>query len=341
MLANLWMLKAPNGMFWYAVDYLRRLGQPMQVIVRPGLLKVAVRELGGHGVQVHAVGFLGFLHHVTRAAARGEMVYTPTPHPVPLLPRQIITFHDAYPFMGRRGGLKLSLLKLGLSTSRCKVAYINRSAALPYLQALGLATSRLLFAPNMPPRVAATSGSSLLKPLVNKSTRVLGAFGTDSAKKRYAELLAALQDERFKGKLQLRLFGEDNHYVASLRAQFPHVEFAVVEPDQQSLTEFIASLDAVISIALDEGFGRPLATAIVAGVPCYLVDSPTFREFFAGLALLDDRIEALLEAALHSSRQHEIKVTDSRSSGFLADEYGQAINYAIGNLTALATRTKI
>lgn len=335
MLANLWMLKAPNGMFWYAADYLRALDVPTTVLMRPQLLDDARRYLTAPHLTVRAVGFATLARLALRAALRGEPVYCPTPHPIPWIRNQLVVFHDAYPFEGTHGARKLRLLQWGLASSGCRVGYINESMARPYLEGLGLPASRLVHAPNMPP----PPQSSDIQPprrVTGDGLFRLAAFGTDSAKKRYLELLEHLVRAGLQDQVELRLYGEDNAYVTSLRARFPQAQLSVCPPSRQTLQAFLAESDAVIGIAVNEGFGRPIATALMQGVPCYLSSSPTFREFFDGLAVLSDDINALLLAALRGDRPPAKPAKED--SGFLSRHYRAAIDAALLALRAMEQR---
>src|SRR5262245_12484177 len=135
-LANLWMLKAPNGMFWYALDYLRRLPGPIQVIVRPSLAEVVHQELNAQSVRVRSGGMAAFAAALSAAVARGWFIYTPTPHPLPFFKRQVVTFHDAYPFAGEHGKLKQALFRWGVLSGGCRVAHINKGSAARFLAEL-------------------------------------------------------------------------------------------------------------------------------------------------------------------------------------------------------------
>lgn len=328
MLANLWMLNAPNGMFWYAVDYLREMSRPTLVLVRPHLLEAAQKALECDHIRVRACGLQGLLTSAAMAAWRGELLYCPTSHPIPWLRNQLVTFHDPYPFDGPKGRLKLRAFRWGARSSKCRIAYINRTVALPFLQELGVPEAKLLFAPNMPP--AASSERRQRRNEPDSSCIVLGAFGTDSEKKRYPELLETVERSKFRNKIHLRIYGEMNDYTRLLKNRYPRAHFDIVEPISMSLSEFIASLDGVVSVALSEGFGRPLATAIVAGLPCYLADSPTFREFFNGLALLSVSIDDLLTAAVERRRPDSPIGTEV--GGFQSAVYTAAIDTAIHTL---------
>lgn len=333
LLANLWMLKAGNGMLWYAIDYLRRLDRPVQVVVRPPLAGLLRRELDLPSIRVEAVGPGGFLRRVLAAAARGEPIYAPTPHPIPFVRRQMIVFHDPYPFDGPQGETKRRLLRFGLATSRCTVGYINRSTARPWLVDLGVPQERLLFAPNLPPAATPPPRSAARADGVAAARRLrLGAFGTDSPKKRYPQLLEALARSAYCDRLQLCLYGPPHPYVAALLRDFPANPPLLVDQAGMSLRDFILGLDAVVSVAPGEGFGRPIATALQLGVPCHLIESPVFREFFDGLASFAPDIERLLDGVAAAPAR---PAPPRRDAGFLAPGYAEAIDAAVRSIDAL------
>jgi hypothetical protein len=328
MIANLWMLNAPNGMFWYAADYILGIQRPTTVLVRPHLMDVAHAALSGAQVRVVTCSLPGLIARVANAARQCELVFCPTSHPMPWVHNQVVVFHDSYPFEGAVGRRKLAAFSWGVRTSRCRVAYINRSMALPFLQGLRIPQQQLLFAPNLPPKAPVEKASAAVLP--RGQPMILGAFGTDSDKKRYSELLEALDQPRFRGFVQLRIYGEANDYTARLRLAHPGVPFVLVRPSEMPLTTFIRSLDGAISIAVAEGFGRPLASAVVAGLPCYPADSMTLREFFGAHAILSNDLTQLLDAAIRRDRPPN--TSDKGAGSFLAPTYAKAVEDAISTL---------
>ena len=328
VLVNLWMLKAKNGMYWYARDYLARIDAPCTMVLRKGALPQLRDELVREGSKVREVGAFGLLALAALALVSGRLVYTPTPHPIPLLRRQVIVLHDAYPFQGRLGRLKRLMFRAGVKMSGCVVAHINRSVCIPFLAELSLAGSRLLFAPNVPP-VTSPRGSDERRHLPVRDDIVLGAFGTDSAKKNY-ELLLGTPPFAHR-RIRLRIYGHKNAYVQALRHRFGETSFDVVSSEEATLDTFIASVDGVVSVAEGEGFGRPLASAIAAGLPCYLLESPSFKEFFEGNACLYASVPALVEGVLR-----EDKVVSSQPHGFLSPQYASAIDSAAAMIRRMA-----
>ncbi|WP_374587317.1 hypothetical protein [Ideonella dechloratans] len=333
MLANLWMLKAPNGMFWYAVDYLQAVDTPTTVLVRPRLLKDAKRNFTAPNISVRAGNVATLLWLILLTALREQAIYCPTPHPIPWIRNQLVTFHDAYPFEGIWGRVKLQLLRWGLATSKCYIGYINKSMALPYLEGMGVSFDRLIYIPNIPPPASAPS-SAARNPSEENKLLQLAAFGTDSEKKRYPELLKIIDQSTYKDRIHLHLYGEKNPYVSNLQARFPDVRLTVHSASDEPIQKFLSEIDAVIGIALNEGFGRPIATALMQGIPCYLSKSQTFLEFFSELALFSNNIDELIQAALQGKRPSG--AAESQSQNFLSTQYRTAIAEAIFRIRSLA-----
>ncbi len=278
-----------------------------------------------------------FLKRALCAAVRGDLIYTPTPHPLPFARRQVVVFHDPFPFEGPGSRLKRWLLRLGVASSRCVVAYINRSVAEPWLLGLGVPRERLLFAPNVPPAIAAAARPSppVAHGAAPRRAIRIGAFGTDSPKKHYPQLLEELAKPPYRGRMQLCIFGGANAYARRLVHDFASCPPALVDPGATSLRDFILDLDAVVSVAAGEGFGRPIATAIGLGVPCCLIESPTFREFFGGLAWLEPDIPRLLQRVLDVA-SGQLPPRAAAATGFLAPAYTRAIDAAVGAIRLMA-----
>jgi len=301
--ANFFNIKSTNGLFFYGLDYLREnLDLVRKVLVRPALERRTKEVLPG--IEVVACSANRFLREAMLASWRRDLLYTPTSHPLPGINHQLIILHDAYPFeFGPMATLKRNLLRLSLSLSRCKVGYINRSDAQPFVAKLGVPTERMVFAPNRFPETA-----RLVSPLASRTgMTTVGLLGTDSAKKNYDQLFSAVRRANLSPRLEFRVYGHETAYFNYLRAQFSELQIELVQSDDVSLDDFMSRVDVLASAAEQEGFGRPIASALLAGLPVELLDRPVFREFFSGGARFHANIGALVQSLIR--RGHEITHT--------------------------------
>jgi len=58
----------------------------------------------------------------------------------------------------------------------------------------------------------------------------------------------------------------------------------------------MCGVDVLASASEQEGFGRPFASALLAGISVELLDRPVFREFFTGGARFHPNIETLVKS---------------------------------------------
>lgn len=296
--ANLWHLKATNGMFYYASDYISAMSEQIRcILVRPGLHDSTKQRFPD--IDVISCSAVGWASAIAKARLRDDLLYTPTSHPVIAYHRQIVVVHDRYPFDpgAPRGGIKRRLFKAGVALSGCTVGYINRSDALPFLRELHVAPGKLLYAPNLPPLAVAVPARAA------GARRTVGLFGTDSPKKNYASLFRVVGSDN--KDLSFLIYGQDTAYIHSVIAEFPTISIEVVNSESTTLLQFLAMIDVVGSVARGEGFGRPIASALQAGIPCVLIEAPVFREFFDGAAIFSSSIEELAATLLHPARQKE------------------------------------
>ena len=299
IVANFFNIKSSNGLFFYGLDYVREnLDLVRKVLVRPSLERRTKEVLPS--IEVVACSANRFLREAMLASWRSDLLFTPTSHPLPGINHQWIILHDAYPFeVGPMATLKRRLLQLSLSLSRCKVGYINRSYAQPFVAKLGVPTERMVFAPNRFPEPARR-----VSPLASRvGTTTVGLLGTDSAKKNYDQLFSAVRLANLSGRLAFRVLGHENAYFNNLRVQFPEFQIELVRSDDASIDNFMSSVDVLVSAAEQEGFGRPIASALLAGLPVELLDRPVFREFFNGGARFHADIGALVQSLIR--RDHE------------------------------------
>jgi len=276
--ANFFHIKSTNGLFFYGMDYLRENIDLVRVILARPSLATAIRELLPECRTV-SCSASRYVNEAARASWRGDLLFTPTPHPLPGINRQWIVLHDAYPFqVGAKSALKRWLLRSSIAMSRCKVGYINRSDAQPFVAGLGVSPQRMVFAPNRFPAPANRSARSVHAGGVS----VVGLLGTDSPKKNYERLFAAVRRAELLPRLSFRIYGHDTIYFRAVRSAFPDLSIELALSDTESLDHFMSKVDVLASASEQEGFGRPIAAALLAGMPVHLLDRPVFREFFSG-----------------------------------------------------------
>lgn len=210
--------------------------------------------------------------------------------------------HDSFPFAGGRGAIKLALFRMGLALSGGAAAYINRADGLRFLERCGVAGGRLHYLPN---RVGDPVSSPANSVLTLGKGLVVGLFGSDSPKKNYDALFTAVQASERGIPVSWRIYGHPNAYTDRLRAVYPGLAIEVVASDAMQMHEFIRSIDIAASVAEGEGFARPIALALMNGTPTFLLDTPVFREFYAGSARMFETPKALVSelAALRSGQE--------------------------------------
>ena len=304
IVGNLFHIKNTNGLFYYAVDYLRdSAAQIRKVLVRPNLVAAARQALPGCDIQ--ACTIKGMIWEATLSALRGDILYTPTSHPLPALSNQWIVIHDTYPFTtGRKGRLKKKLLRWSLASSRCRVCYINESDTLPFVVALGVSASRRMFAPNkFPPSPASMPARHQRSPI----EVVVGLVGTDSDKKNYDVLFEEVLRSGGSAQLRFLAYGHHTPYLKELKLRFQGIRLDLMESDNHALENFFSRVDLLVSVANQEGFGRPIAAALLSGLQCFLLNRAVFEEFFSPGASFFDSVPALVQAlrALQATRPDE------------------------------------
>lgn len=293
MIVNLANLNASNGMFWYAIDKIKTLGNAhITVLVNARLAPLVRKELPNAAVEETERGAAARQIFTSKLLRRSrEKVVTFTSHPLPFVPDQTIAFYDDYPFAGRMGALKRALFMLAALTSRCRVGIINRSLAMPFLAGCGIPAERVFFDSAFP---AVDLQQTPVRTAEPGTPLRIGLVGTDSRKKNYAEIFAATTALERVGDVRFLLYGADNDYVHELRAAFPEIDLTVMPSDDVGPVAFFDGVDYLVSAARAEGYGRPMGLAAALGVPLFLLRSPVFLEFFGEHATFFDDAIALM-----------------------------------------------
>lgn len=322
IVANFYHLKNTNGLFYYGVDYLSEdPSKVRRVLVRPAMQKAA--SLAFPGLEVVSCSFVRLCLEVAGAVARGDFIYAPSSHPLPFISRQMVVVHDVFPFFGTKGKIKEVLLRLSLATSGCRVGYINNSDARAFVRRIGVSNKKELFAPNKFPTPMQPSS----RPARQGDRLVVGLFGTDSAKKNYAGLFTALQSREGENKVCFLAYGHRTPYYDDLVQRFPGIALELVESDKYSLSGFLNKVDVIVSVADHEGFGRPIAAALLANVPCLLVQRPVFVEFFRGGARFSVDIPGVADCMLALAASTEPQSVSYSPPAEALDGYRKAVAY--------------
>ncbi len=293
IIVNMWFIRQSNGLFHYGLDYAEALGASVREIwVRTEALAQVV-SIRIPAAKVRALTKKQLLMEMIRACRLKELVFTPSSHPVAFVRRQVVVVHDSFPFTGRIGVIKGGLFRLALATSKSAVAYINRSDGLHFLLRCGVGEERMHYLPNhlgdfasIPPTGGWTIGRQI----------VVGLFGSDSTKKNYDALFAAVRAGGQGLSVSWQIFGHRNAYTERLRTAYPELTIEVVGSDSMSMAAFIRSIDIAVSVAEGEGFARPVALALMNGRPTFLLNTPVFREFYTGSAKMFETPGALVAA---------------------------------------------
>ena len=125
---------------------------------------------------------------------------------------------------------------------------------------------------------------------------IVGLLGTDSAKKNYDRLFSTVRAAALSSRLVFRMYGHETTYFRDIREKFPDIQIELVISDDCPTDEFMSGVDLLASASEQEGFGRPIASALLAGLPVKLLDRPVFREFYTGGAHFYSDLDALVRS---------------------------------------------
>ncbi|MFM4828534.1 glycosyltransferase [Aeromonas rivipollensis] len=332
MIFNFWNIKRSNGLFYYGLDYLKEISSTdsnFLILIRKDI--DITDDVFPANCKVLRCSMPLFIYQIFKAFLSGVYIYTPTPHPLPFISRQIVVLHDLYPFAGTSGRIKQWLFLLSAKTSTCLLAYINHTDTFRFYKDNGFPESRLLYAPNSygqsDQRDFYKKNNTMRK---NTSLRV-GLVGTDSPKKNYDKLFEQIfKKPKALASLEFVFYGHETPYYRELTQAYSVVNHSIIMSNEISMSEYFEHIDILVSVAEGEGFGRPIATALGSGIPCYLVDVPVFREFFEGGAVFFPSIESLV-TYISMADCEELR----KSIDFIPpSQVSLAFNHAIGILSS-------
>lgn len=310
---NLAYIRNSNGMFWFAIDKIKSLGNEQAnciVLVHDTLVPLIQREIPL--VRVEGASRLGAWKRIVALKRRtGASMRTVsfTSHPIPFLREQTIAFYDDYPFEGWRGLIKRLLFVVAASTSRSRIGIINRSRAMPFLrEKCGIPAERIFFDSAFPTVDIKGLPARLAVP---RAPLHIGLVGTDSFKKDYASVFSAVRALGIEQDVRFLIYGAENDYTNQLQRDFPEIDQVIFASDTVEMPTFFAAIDYLASAATAEGYGRPMGLAAALGVPMFLLRSPVFLEFFSDHALFFDDIEAMIRYLVDERPPASIAVTQN------------------------------
>ena len=303
MIVNFSFLNSKNGMYYYAQDYVGLLNH--SDVINVGELNVRTSPYKK---------ILNIIYIYYLAWCRGEFVYTPTIHPLPWINNQLVICHDSYPFKGPKGRLKKLLLMLSLMSSKCNVAYINKSDSRCFVDSLNLSDSRKIFFPNLIKPIEPDIGQFEVN--VELDIVNIALVGTDSDKKRYEFLFDTIlnRHEELKDKFKFHIYGGYNSYCELIFQKYSaKLNLIWCDPQKSSLFDLLKSANVVISVARNEGFGRPIAFSLQLGLPTMLIDDQTFVEFFSNAAYIFKNEASLIDSIIDIVCNHKYKPYPTQS----------------------------
>lgn len=300
---NLFFIKSKNGLYYYALDIYANLRTAPKIVLVRGDLEVSARNDFPNS-HIIVCNLFQFIIEAFLAWKSDIYIFTPSSHPLPFISKQMVVLHDTYPFLFWKGFLKKWLFITSARTSMCSLAHINIADGFEFYKKYNFELSRLVFFPNKFTGEIATYQSERSP---NQRKLIVGLVGTDSSKKNYSDLFQAVRNEGAAEKIVFEIFGHLNDYIRNLHKKFPDIDVNVNDSDSINMSHFLASVDAVVSVAINEGFGRPIASALESGIPCYLIDNLIFREFFESGAIFSADTRTLLKTILIDWESNNLK----------------------------------
>lgn len=296
ILFNFWHLKEKNGMFYFGIDYLENISTDKSGVVV--ICRFGVFDEGDFpsGFRVLPLNFRSYLLYVLNARVKGWGLFSPTVHCIPFYPKQVSVLHDCYPFEGGSNRLKRVVLILMLLFGGGYIGGINRSSVLPFLRGKGL--NKIFYCPNLlPERISTVFKRKEVRQAAQNQFLRVGLVGTDSRKKRY-EMILESRSYNFKN-FEFVFFGTDTRYYREMYTKLSSRGYKVrrVDSSEVNLDIYLVNcIDVLMSVAMGEGFCRPVAQAAMFNVPVFLLKDPVFTEFYRDTAVIKETFPELVAA---------------------------------------------
>lgn len=285
---NCWHIRNPNGMLYYAIDYIKKDSNQKSVLCRPTDSKyVLSNELQGCDYNLIPLSIPSYLFFslflVFTSHFSSFKTFTASCHPFPFLTRNTIILHDHYPFTESSifSLLKKLVLFFSLFLSDCSLGYINKSDSFEFaysVKNIGLFTEHhMIYLPNISPAFDLTlfSSNSDYYPLK------IGLCGTASSKKNYIELVTSFVNHNIPiDKIIFVVYGFETPYIRSVIKDSPY-KFVIFDSTLNSFETFASNINLLACVSFGEGFCRPVSALLKSQIPVLLLDTPTLIEFYS------------------------------------------------------------
>jgi len=321
--ANLFFLRQTNGMYYYALKILSEMemsGVYVDVLVKNCLADEAAEDLVNlEKIKVRGVSNLGFLYFYIRSFFLSAYIFCPSFHPLPFVRRQMVVFHDAYPYRGRLGWVKLFIKKLALRSSNTSVGVVNQTDAVSFFNEVNITSIivKVRFMPNFFSRedVVPRLRGDVPKRRSDGSVKYkIGLAGTDSDKKGYEQFLALHPKKR--ADFQFIFYGHETQYWSELQDQFPDLDCLLCHSSTVPPESFLSQVDVLCQVNDQEGCGRMIAFALLANVPVVALWSEVAQEIYGDCIQLSANLEGVWKRLLLAdfgggARDRFLSLTDS------------------------------
>jgi hypothetical protein len=285
---NFWHVRAPNGMLYYGLDYLKTFTGRHIILCRQSIFNALESELpSSHNHLILSLNLFEYCIVLCCLILFNKRLYsnlfTPSCHPIPFLPNNTVVLHDPFPFtsLSPISIIRTLLLFTSLYLSDCSIAYINLSNSYPFVKAISkyrlFQSHNIVYLPNIPPCI----NFNVITKLSPSRPYKIGLCGTNSSKKNYHKLISCLTSHCISASdLEFIVFGFETPYISSVRSFSPYC-ITILDSVSFSFESFLSSIHALVNVSYDEGYCRPIAAATQTHLPVLLLDTPVLREFYS------------------------------------------------------------